>query len=288
MDNAREFTSVSFTGALRKMGVLFVPSLPYSPQENREAEQLNRTLSDMARAMLVEGNMPPHFWQYAYSNACFIHNCLPNSRCPESSPYKELYSRRPSVATIYPFGAEAIVHIPASQQSHKLHLRGVTCKLLRPIDGSGGWLLWDAAKNCLIQSASVIFPAFQRDDIPAMVEHKGNGCNQFTTTSKRHGNSPAPGPNQHHWRDACMAELDQMKRRDVWEVVGKEKGMKTIGHQWVFDVKRRDDGSVEKFKARLVARGDRQRPGIDCIETYAPTASLMSLCLILATACCLI
>ncbi|MBW0535400.1 hypothetical protein O181_075115 [Austropuccinia psidii MF-1] len=173
-DNAREFTSVSFTGALRKMGVLFVPSLPYSPQENGEEEQLNKTLSNMARAMLVEGDMPPRFWQYAYVNAGFIHNHLPNSRCPESSPYKELYGRRPSVAAIYPFGAEAIVHVPAPQKSHKLYPRGISCNLLRPIDGSGGWLLWDAAKNCLIQSASVVFPAFQRADIPSMVEHKGS------------------------------------------------------------------------------------------------------------------
>ncbi|MBW0481154.1 hypothetical protein O181_020869 [Austropuccinia psidii MF-1] len=172
--NSREFTSVSFTGALRKMVVLFIPLLPYSPQENGEAEQLNRTLGDIARAMLVQGNMPACFWQYAYANACFIHNCLPNSHCPESSRYEELYDRCPSVAAIYPFGAEAIVHVPAPQQSRKLHLRGATCKLLCPIDGSGGWLLWDTAKNCLIQLVSIVFPAFQRDDIPAMVEHKGS------------------------------------------------------------------------------------------------------------------
>ncbi|MBW0464060.1 hypothetical protein O181_003775 [Austropuccinia psidii MF-1] len=93
------------------------------------------------------------------------------------------------------------------------------------------------------------------------------------------------GPNQHHWKEVCMAELAQMERWDVWEVVNKEKGMKTIGHQWVFDMKRQDDGSVKKFKAHLVARGNRQPPGIDCTETYAPMASLMFLCLILTKAC---
>ncbi|MBW0485567.1 hypothetical protein O181_025282 [Austropuccinia psidii MF-1] len=76
-----------------------------------------------------------------------------------------------------------------------------------------------------------------------------------------------------------------MERRDVWEVVNKQKGMKTIGHQWVFDMKRQDDASVEKLKARLVARGNRQPPGIDCTETYAPMDSLMLLRLILTTAC---
>ncbi|MBW0545394.1 hypothetical protein O181_085109 [Austropuccinia psidii MF-1] len=75
-----------------------------------------------------------------------------------------------------------------------------------------------------------------------------------------------------------------MATRDVWEAVEKKPGMKTIGHRWVFDIKRNVDGSVDCFKARLIARGDRQRPGVDCAKTYAPTASLMLLHLLLATA----
>ncbi|MBW0481588.1 hypothetical protein O181_021303 [Austropuccinia psidii MF-1] len=76
-----------------------------------------------------------------------------------------------------------------------------------------------------------------------------------------------------------------MKRCGVWHAIKKTPTMKTIGHGWVFDTKIDESCNVEKFKARLVARGDRQRPGIDCTETYAPTASLMSLRLLLATAC---
>ncbi|MBW0508783.1 hypothetical protein O181_048498 [Austropuccinia psidii MF-1] len=60
-DNAQEFTSSSFTTALAKLGVSFCLSLPYSPQENGEAERLNRTLGDMARSMIVESQMPDHF-----------------------------------------------------------------------------------------------------------------------------------------------------------------------------------------------------------------------------------
>ncbi|MBW0515497.1 hypothetical protein O181_055212 [Austropuccinia psidii MF-1] len=242
-DNAREFTSENFTSLLRKIGVLFIPLLPYSPQENGEAEQLNRTLSNMARAMLVEGSMLPCFWKYAYANACFIHNRLPNSCCPESSPYKELYGRRPSVPTIYPFGMESIVHIPVPQQSHKLHPWGVTCKLLWLIEGSGGWLLWDAAENGLVQSASIVFPAFQRTEIPTMVEHKGSlqhvlnsmTIGEVLTKSIFAEEAPAinslplakdivipqhlgqalHGPNQHHWKELCMAELAQMERQYI-------------------------------------------------------------------------
>ncbi|MBW0494788.1 hypothetical protein O181_034503 [Austropuccinia psidii MF-1] len=91
---------------------------------------------------------------------------------------------------------------------------------------------------------------------------------------------------QHHknWRQACVANLDQMATMDVWEVLEKKLGMKTIGHRGDFAIKKNVNGRVDHFKARLVAHGDRQRRRVDCAEMYVPTASLMSLCLVLATA----
>ncbi|MBW0580636.1 hypothetical protein O181_120351 [Austropuccinia psidii MF-1] len=90
-DNAREFTSSSLTDFLAKVGVSFVPSLPYLPQENGEAESLNRTLGDMARAMMTQSSMPTRFWHYVYTSACYIHNRIPNLHCANSLPYQELF-----------------------------------------------------------------------------------------------------------------------------------------------------------------------------------------------------
>ncbi|MBW0527839.1 hypothetical protein O181_067554 [Austropuccinia psidii MF-1] len=114
-----------------KLGVVFFPFLPYSPQENSEAERLNRTLGDMARAMVVQSQMPSHFWQFAYTSASFIHNHIPNSWCPKSSPHQELFGRAPSMTMLYPHGADAIVHIPAVNQRGKLTPRAIDCKLLK-------------------------------------------------------------------------------------------------------------------------------------------------------------
>ncbi|MBW0571996.1 hypothetical protein O181_111711 [Austropuccinia psidii MF-1] len=92
-------------------------------------------------------------------------------------------------------------------------------------------------------------------------------------------------PHHQHWREACIEELSQMERGDVWKVVDKKHNMKTIGNLLVFDVKHDNDSSIEKFKARLLARSDHQCPGIDCTKIYEPTVSLISLFLILVTAC---
>ncbi|MBW0466438.1 hypothetical protein O181_006153 [Austropuccinia psidii MF-1] len=80
----------------------------------------------------------------------------------------------------------------------------------------------------------------------------------------------------------CKEELEQMRVRNVWEAVDRVKNMKTSGHCWVLNIKHQENRSVKKFKACFVAWGDFQRPGVDCTETYTPTTSLMSLCLLLA------
>ncbi|MBW0478213.1 hypothetical protein O181_017928 [Austropuccinia psidii MF-1] len=310
-DNTQEFTSASFVKSLAKLGVSFCPSLPYSPQENGEAERLNRTLGDMARAMLTQSGIPTRFWQFSYASACFIHNRIPNSRCLNSSPYQELHGQPPSILVVYPFGVETLVHIQAVHQRHKLDSREIECKLVKPLL-SGGWLLWEPSTNKMVQSASVIFPQFQPANTAQESSNKGSLRHIVSTvllgevpTEKyfesenqaidlilmakdvnipTHLGKALSGAYQENWKAACQAELDQMATRDVWEVLPKLPGMKTIGHCWVFDLKCNLDGTVEEFKARLVARGDRQRPGIDCAKTYTPTASLMSLRPLMGTA----
>ncbi|MBW0460456.1 hypothetical protein O181_000171 [Austropuccinia psidii MF-1] len=66
------------------------------------------------------------------------------------------------------------------------------------------------------------------------------------------------GAHWDNWKKACMAELNQMTKRDVWDVIKKELHIKKIGYWWVFDIKHNTKGTVEKFKGRLVAHGDHQ------------------------------
>ncbi|MBW0568607.1 hypothetical protein O181_108322, partial [Austropuccinia psidii MF-1] len=91
-------------------------------------------------------------------------------------------------------------------------------------------------------------------------------------------------PPNDKWKRACFVELEQLRKRHVYDLVDLSDEMKVIGHQWVFDLKQDADGTVTKFKARFCAQGDSQRPGIDCGETYAPTASLLCLHLLLSVA----
>jgi len=63
-------------------------------------------------------------------------------------------------------------------------------------------------------------------------------------------------------------------------------GKNIIGCKWVFRLKRKADGSIDKYKARLVAQGFTQIYGVDYYNTYSPVTWLTSFCLILTIAAC--
>lgn len=57
------------------------------------------------------------------------------------------------------------------------------------------------------------------------------------------------------WRQAMTLELDALKSNDTWSVVPLPTDKHTIGCKWVYKVKYKSNGSVERHKDRLVAKG---------------------------------
>ena len=73
------------------------------------------------------------------------------------------------------------------------------------------------------------------------------------------------------WREAMQAELHSLIKRDVFgPVVQTPASIKPVGNKWVFVRKRNENNDIIRYKARLVAQGFSQRPGIDYKETYSP------------------
>ena len=70
----------------------------------------------------------------------------------------------------------------------------------------------------------------------------------------------------------------------TWELAKLPPGRKAIGCRWVFIIKKKADGSIERYRGRVVAKGFAQRPGFDYTETFAPTAKWASLRAIFAIA----
>lgn len=76
------------------------------------------------------------------------------------------------------------------------------------------------------------------------------------------------------WVRVCEDEIESITRLECWELVDLPPGAKPIGFKWIFKIKRNSNGSINKSKSRLVAKGYVQRYGIDYEEVFAPVARI--------------
>ena len=94
------------------------------------------------------------------------------------------------------------------------------------------------------------------------------------------------GPQATEWKQAMEEELQAIYDHEVFgdgEFVDLPEGRRALPSHWVYKVKRDGTGNIQRFKARLVCRGNQQE-GIDYQEAYAPTARLSHVRLALAIA----
>jgi hypothetical protein len=91
-------------------------------------------------------------------------------------------------------------------------------------------------------------------------------------------------PDWPKWQEAMDREIATLEEAGTWITVPKPPNKNIVGSKWVFRIKRKSDGSIEKYKARLVARGFTQKFGIDYFDTFSPVARLASFRTILAIA----
>eukprot|EP00253_Pinus_taeda_P003147 PITA_03147 len=79
------------------------------------------------------------------------------------------------------------------------------------------------------------------------------------------------------WLDAMVEEYNSIMVNDVWEVVLRPKDRSVVGSRWIYKIKYVANNSVEKYKARFVAKGYAQKEGIDYEETFVPVARYTSI-----------
>lgn len=73
------------------------------------------------------------------------------------------------------------------------------------------------------------------------------------------------------WENAIKAELESLNKRGVFgPIVQTPKGINPVGYKWVFVRKRNEKNQIVRYKARLVAQGFSQKPGVDYEDTYSP------------------
>ncbi|KAK2574783.1 hypothetical protein KPH14_013025, partial [Odynerus spinipes] len=75
---------------------------------------------------------------------------------------------------------------------------------------------------------------------------------------------------KNNWKEAMDEEIDSLLKNDTWEIVPAPQDRKPVSCKWVYKIKRNAEGKIERYKARLVARGFSQKYGTDYDEVFAP------------------
>jgi hypothetical protein len=81
-----------------------------------------------------------------------------------------------------------------------------------------------------------------------------------------------------------QTKLAALEANNTWTLQPLPPGKVPIGSKWVFKVKLRSDGSLERYKVRLVAKGYNQQEGFDYFETFSPIAKFVTVRSLLAIA----
>ncbi|UYV63078.1 hypothetical protein LAZ67_2003065 [Cordylochernes scorpioides] len=297
-DNGLEFCNRDFQDKLQKLGIKHERTNVYSPQMNGVAERVNRTLLDMARACLHSANLPQKFWAEAVNTAAYIKNKCYNSALKDKVPDGLWLERNPSVRHLKAFRCLAYSHIPRERR-RKLDHRACRCILVGYSTQTRGYRLWCPESQKVIETKHVRFDeskiGLEWTKIVEETKPESGGRGRSTTTlhlqkhcSKSICEKSKPrvelnfldvtepqsfeeavrSPEAVYWRKAMEDELRVLQERGTWELSTLPPGKKPISSRWVYKVKTNESGNVERFKARLVARGFSQKQRIDFQETY--------------------
>jgi len=87
-----------------------------------------------------------------------------------------------------------------------------------------------------------------------------------------------------NWYAAMAAEFTALQANNTWSLVPLPPNREPIGCKWVFRIKENSDGSINRYEARLVAKGFHQQPGIDFNDTFSPVIKPVTITLILMLA----
>ena len=143
------------------------------------------------------------------------------------------------------------------------------------------------------QSNTVPFPVDNEDAEPVISSNTGgvtedDNAEPNETANIASGEEPKThqqamqSPDFAEWEAAERYELDMINHLGTCKLVRLPKDRKPIGCKWVYRIKRDNLGNIIVYRARLVAQGFSQKPGIDYLETFAPVAKIESIRLLLA------
>ncbi|GKD05351.1 zinc finger, CCHC-type containing protein [Tanacetum coccineum] len=241
--------------------IIHETTVPYMPQQNGVAERKNRALKEMINSML------------SYSSI--------DMRGLRRKAMLELYG--PKRKTLGEKGIDCIF------VGYVEHSKAYRFYVIEPNDS--------VSINSIIESRDAIFDENRlssiprpKDIIPNLVESQRDDhyddvpSEILNHEDLRTYDEAMQSRDAAFWKEAIDDEIGSIMENNTWVLSDLPPGCKPLGCKWIFKRKMKVDRTIDKFKARLVIQGFRQKEGIDYFDTYAPVARITTIRLLLALA----
>lgn len=92
------------------------------------------------------------------------------------------------------------------------------------------------------------------------------------------------GPEAPLWKETVNNEIKSIMQNHTWELMDLPPDSKPLGCKWLFKGKMKENGSINKYKARLVVKCYRQKKGLDYFDTYSPVTRITSIHMLISIA----
>ena len=302
-----------------EFGIVHQMTAPYTPQSNGVAERKNRSLKETMNALLNSYGLSQNLWGEAVLTENFILNRVPH-RKTQQTPYEKWKGRMPNLNYLKVWGCLAKVAVPKPKKV-KVGPKAIDCVFIGYAQNSNAYRFLvqkseipDIHVDTIIESRDAsffenIFPynivyesidnnKRSRDTISRsdpMEDEPRHSKRQRTSTSfgpdfltyllenePRTFKEAVTSPEAPFWKEAINSEVESILSNHTWKLVDLPPGNKPLQCKWIFKRKMKADGDIDKYKARLVVKGYKQREGLDYFDTYSPVTRITSIRMLIA------
>ncbi|CAL9004505.1 unnamed protein product [Prunus brigantina] len=221
---------------------------------------------EMEKCMIHEKELTYNLWCEAMNIAVYLLNRSPTKALESSTPFERFSGRKPGIKHLKVFGSMCYPLVPGDVR-HKLEATSVMGVFIGYDICEKGYRILNPITQKVILSRDVIFDEHGKCHV-CIIEPE---C--FDKAAKDEA-----------WRKAMENEISMIEKNQTWELVNRPFDKPVIGVKWVYKTKLNLDESIQKNKAKLVAKGYAQKPGIDYNETFAPVARLDTIRTLIALA----
>ncbi|UYV79712.1 hypothetical protein LAZ67_18000381 [Cordylochernes scorpioides] len=278
-DNALEFKSDNFADLCKRFGIIHEFTAPYVHEQIGRIERDNRTIVEAARSMLNSRNLPGFFWAEACNTATNILNRSATKQTSGTTPYELFFGTKPNVANYKIFG---YVTFDEKATAHSDRESTKPKEIFFQI-GGGPDESPVATPNIPVQE---IPPVSDISSHPMITRSKvsNSQCNFALADEPSSYVDAMASSDSERWKLAMDEEIDALNKNKTWTLERLADGHKPIGCKWVYKIKTESDGTIQRFKARLVANGYSQIKNVDYFDTFSPVVRYDSLRILLSHA----